>query len=184
LWRVGAGELAEHIRARVQQQNRLDAEIGQLIAEVENRGAKATYGYGSTLAFLQDLTHLTFAAAKKVVDRALAVNPAHQIDGSQIPACAPLTGTVAADGVIGPGQIDAIVAVISAIPATVTDKDRAGAEKILVDLARDAGPREIRRAGDRLLDILDPDGRAPKDPNPLHPARELHFHEHPTAPPA
>jgi plasmid stabilization system protein ParE len=178
VWRAGAGELAEHIRARVQQRNRLDAEIGRLIAKVENRGAKATYGYGSTLAFLQDLTHLPFAAAKKVLVRALAVNPSHQLDGSVIPARAPLTGTVAADGVIGPGQVDAIVAVMSAIPATATDEDRAGAEKILVDLARDAGPREIRRAGDRLLDTLDPDGRAPKDPNPLHPARELHFQQH------
>ncbi|WET83284.1 DUF222 domain-containing protein [Amycolatopsis sp. QT-25] len=37
---------------------------------------------------------------------------------------------------------------------------RAG-EKILVDLARHAGPRQIARAGRRLLDKLDPDGKSP-----------------------
>jgi len=66
---------------------------------------------------------------------------------------------------------------MTALPATVPDTDREGAEKILVDLARDAGPLEIKRAGQRLLDTLDPDGPPPKDPNPK-PARELNLQEH------
>lgn len=66
---------------------------------------------------------------------------------------------------------------MKALPGTVSAGDRAGAEKILVDLAREAGPNEIRRAGNRLRDTLDPDGPAPKDP-PLKPGREVHFQEH------
>jgi hypothetical protein len=76
----------EHLKARVREQNRLAAEIGWLVTEIEARGAQATFGYGSTLALLEDVTHLSRAAAKKVLDRARAVNPSRQIDGTQVRA--------------------------------------------------------------------------------------------------
>jgi plasmid stabilization system protein ParE len=177
LWRAGPLELAVSLRIRLEEQRRLDAEIGQILAEVDTRGAKATFGYGSTLAWLRDVSHLTTADAKKTLARALAVNPSRALDGTPIPARAPLTGTAAAEGTIGAGQIDTILAALKALPDNLSEDDRAGAEKILVDLAREAGPREIRRAGNRLRDLLDPDGSAPKDP-PLKPDREVHFREH------
>jgi hypothetical protein len=94
------------------------------------------------------------------------VNPSHGLDGTPLPATAPLTGAVAQEGLIGAGQIDQIIATMKALPATVSGEDREVAEKILVDLAREAGPLEIKRAGQRLLDTLAPDGPEPKDPNP------------------
>jgi hypothetical protein len=51
-----------------------------------------------------------------------------------------------------------------AIPTTMSEHDRTGAEKTLVDLARDAGPRENGHAGTRPPDTLNPDGPEPKDP--------------------
>lgn len=75
VWRAGPLELALSLRIRVREERRLEAEIGQILAEVEARGAKATYGYGSTLAWLRDASHLATGDAKKVVNRALAVNP-------------------------------------------------------------------------------------------------------------
>jgi plasmid stabilization system protein ParE len=134
-------------------------------------------GYGSTVAWLRDLAHLTTADAKKLLARALALNPTRALDGTPIPARAPLTGTAAVEGALGAAQIDTILAALKGLPDTISDNDRTGAEKILVDLARDAGPSEIRRAGNRLRDLLDPDGSAPKDP-PLKPDREVHFREH------
>jgi hypothetical protein len=178
LWRAGPRELATSLRIRLREQRHLEAEIGQIIAEVDTRGAKETFGYGSTTAWLQDIGYFSAAEAKKIVHRALTLNPGHSLDGTPLPACAPLTGMVAAEGAIGTGQIDQITAVMKALPAAVSDKDREGAEKILVDLAREAGPLEIKRAGQRLLDTLDPDGPEPKDPKPTKPARDLHFQEH------
>ncbi|MCU1687975.1 MAG: endonuclease, partial [Amycolatopsis sp.] len=63
------------------------------------------------------------------------------------------------------------------MPATVSEEDRVAAEKILVNLAVHASPVEVKKAGDRILDTLDPDGPEPKDP-PERPERELSFQEH------
>jgi len=166
-----------NLRLRLEDQRRLDAEVGQLLAEIDTRGAKATYGYGSTVAWLRDVAHLTTAEATKLLTRALALNPSRTLDGTPLPAAAPLTGAAAAEGAIGPGQIDTILAALTALPDTVSEEERTGAENILVTLARDAGPSEIRKAGNRLRDLLDPDGSPPKDP-PLTPDREVHFREH------
>jgi uncharacterized protein DUF222/HNH endonuclease len=177
LLRAGPGELATSLRLRLREQRRLEAEIGQIIAEVNARGAKATFGYGSTTAWLQDVGHFGPAEAKKIVHRALALNPSRAPDGTPIPATAPLTGTAARDGLLGSTQIDRIIAVTKALPTTVSDTDGECAEEMLVELAHDSGPLEIKRAGQHLLDTLDPDGPSPKDPKP-NPARELSLKEH------
>jgi len=59
------------------------------------------------------------------------------LDGTPIPARAPLTGAAAAAGAIGAGQIDVILAALKALPDNISEDERAGAEKILVDLARE-----------------------------------------------
>jgi len=120
---------------------------------------------------------MTQAAANKIVARAHAVNPSYALDGTEIPAIAPLTGIAAREGAISPGHVDVIAKFMAQIPAIVSDDDRAGAEKILVDLAREVKPLEVSKAGDRLLDTLDPDGPEPKDP-PQRPKRELSIREH------
>jgi hypothetical protein len=75
----------------------------------------------------------------------------------------------AAEGAIGAGQIDAIITTMKAIPTTMSEHDHTGAEKTVVDLACDTGPRENGRTGTRLPDTVDPDGPEPKGPNPLKP---------------
>jgi hypothetical protein len=68
--------LVEHLRHRVQEQNRRDAEIGPVLAETDARGAKATIGYGSTLALPHGVAHLSLSAGKKLLDRARAQHSA------------------------------------------------------------------------------------------------------------
>ncbi|HEY2063658.1 MAG TPA: DUF222 domain-containing protein, partial [Amycolatopsis sp.] len=101
----------------------------------------------------------------------------HGLDGTEIPAAAPLAGSVAREGVLSPAHVEVIARVMAQLPVTVSDEDQAGAEKILVDLARTANPGEVGRAGDRLIAVFDPDGPEPKDP-PARPVRELSFREH------
>ncbi|WET80767.1 DUF222 domain-containing protein [Amycolatopsis sp. QT-25] len=91
-------------------------------------------------------------------DRVLALHVRPSIGGAPEPPLAPLTAHAAAEGVIGGSQIDAIIRTLARIPSSVPEDVRAG-EKILVDLARHAGPRQIARAGRRLLDTLDAHGK-------------------------
>ncbi|WP_414935549.1 DUF222 domain-containing protein [Amycolatopsis sp. cmx-11-51] len=78
--------------------------------------------------------------------------------------------------------MDQIVAFLKKIPVEVSPEKREGAEKILTDLAREAGPSEIAKAGHNLLAHLDPDGNEPKDPDPAEPRRELQRPESLTIP--
>ncbi|MFC4083836.1 hypothetical protein ACFO3B_27220, partial [Amycolatopsis samaneae] len=48
LWRLSGRELADEVRARLEALWRLDAELGQLLMEVDSRGVSELYGYGST----------------------------------------------------------------------------------------------------------------------------------------
>ena len=98
----------------------------------------------STLTFLEDVAHVSHATTKKPLNRARTLNPSHQTVGSTIPACAPLVGAAAAEGAIGAGQIDAIITTMKAIPTTMSEHGRTGAEKTVVDLACDTGPRGKR----------------------------------------
>ncbi|WP_297543109.1 HNH endonuclease signature motif containing protein [Amycolatopsis sp.] len=157
--------------------NECDALFGVLAAKVETEGVKVVYQYLNTALWLDDVTQIGPAAAKRIVIRGKAVNSSSTLGGTEIPAIAPLAGAAARAGEITPAHVDEIVNTMIKMPATVSARDRAGAEKILVDLARQATPLEVRKAGDRLLNTFDPDGPEPKDP-PERPQRELAFQEH------
>jgi hypothetical protein len=116
-------------------------------------------------------------AARQIVVRARGTNSLYTIDGTEIPGVAPLTGLAALAGDLTPAHVDVIVKTMTAMPATVSEEDRVAAEKILIGVARAASPVEVKKAGDRILDTLDPDGPEPKDP-PERPQRELSFQEH------
>jgi hypothetical protein len=179
IWRMSPLEKADYVRWCMEFANRCYAFAGAICAVVEDEGVKAVYGDGSTRAWFDECTLMGVASAAKIVKRGCAVNPSHRIDGSVVPALAPLTGAAALEGVLTPEHVDRIVEVMGKIPDAITDEERAGAEQILVNLARTARPSEVRLAGNRLLNTLDQDGSEPKDePLPERPKRELHFQEH------
>ncbi|WET78754.1 DUF222 domain-containing protein [Amycolatopsis sp. QT-25] len=111
-------------------------------------------------------------------DRVLALHAGPSIGGDPGPPLAPLTAQAAAEGVIGGAQIDAIIRTLARIPSTVPEEDIRAGEKILVDLARHAGPRQIAHAGRRLLDKLDPDGQEPRSEDPRDVRPEMRFVQH------
>ncbi len=152
------------------------AVLGIYLAEIESRGAKDLYGYANTKMWLADVARIAPADAKKVVDRAVALNPTRALDGTEVPALAPATAVAAAEGAVGEQHIDQIIGVLKRIPAHVTVENREAAEKILADLARDGGPGQIAAAEAGLMAWLDPDGAEPKDPEPVQPRRELRVH--------
>ena len=171
-WRCEKDALVLDYIARERLKRRLDAEQGQILAEIESRGVRDTTGYATTAQLLNDCVHVSPSEAKARVDRARALNPRRDA-GTEIPALAPLAAAAALEGDLGACQLDPILSTLSALPVTVSEQERENGEKILVDLARDAGPKQIKRAAKRLLDQLDPDGPEPKDREPKPPRNEL-----------
>ncbi len=122
--------------------------------------------------------HVTAKEADARADRVLALHAGVAVGGDRVPPLAPLTADAAREGAIGGSQIDAIIRTLARIPSFVPEEDVRGGEKILVDLARHAGPHTIAQAGRRLLDKLDPDGKEPRDENPKDTRPELRFVKH------
>jgi hypothetical protein len=173
LWRAGKLELAHGVRQFLQVMRIASAGMGRFLAEIESRGAKDLYGYGSTAAWFADVAGLSSREAGPIVRRAIALNPTRALDGTEIPAFAPATAAAAAEGAVGDHRIEQILEILKKIPVDTAPEDRDGAEKILADLARKAGPRELAEAEAKVLGWLDPDGNEPKEPEPAQPVREV-----------
>jgi hypothetical protein len=176
-WSLDAAGLTEALRHKKKQVRRLQAQLGEIVAEIESRGPLAEFGYPTTAALVQDMLHVSRKEATTMVDQARALNPIHT-GTVTVPPIAPLTATAAAEGAIGASQIDAITTALKALPANTTLEDYGSAEKILVDLARDTGPRAITRAGNEIRTRLDPDGDQPSERELAEPRRELQMHTH------
>ncbi|MER6669439.1 DUF222 domain-containing protein [Amycolatopsis japonica] len=172
LWRAGKLELAHGVTHLLQVMRVASAGLGKFLAEIESRGAEDLFGYGSAASWLADVARISLGDAQDMVIRALALNPAPSV-GGEVAVFAPATAAAAEDGALGEQHIDLILEILRKIPSDVPVEDRAGAEKILANLARDAGPKQIAEAGADLLAHLDPDGNEPKDPEPAPPRREV-----------
>jgi hypothetical protein len=175
--RADPATLVEYARVITREMNRYTALLGLVVTKTETDGIKATHQYTSAVHWLMHTTGMTEPAARQIVVRAHGTNSAYTIDGTEVPGVAPLTGLAALAGALTPAHVDVIVKTMTAMPVTVSEEDRVAAEKILIGVARAASPVEVKKAGDRILDTLDPDGPEPKDP-PERPERELSFQEH------
>jgi hypothetical protein len=157
---------------------KLLAEQYEVYAEIHRRDLRGVAGHDSLAGLIEEDLRLTPADAKARAGRVLALHPTPTFTGQDVPAVAPLTAVAAAEGAVGGAQIDPIIHALAQIPATVPEEKVRDGEKILVDLARIAGPKEVARAARNLLARLDPDGKEPKDdePTPIRP--ELKFVHH------
>ncbi|ANN18053.1 HNH endonuclease [Amycolatopsis orientalis] len=173
LWRAGKLELAHGVQQFLRVIRVATAGLGRYLAEIESRGAKDLYGYGSTAKWFADVAGVSFGEARPVVNRAIALNPSRALDGTELPPSAPATAAVAAEGAVGDERIQQILDFLASLPLDTSAEDREHAEKTLADLARHAGPRQLAEAEENLLGWLDPDGAEPKEPESKQPRREL-----------
>ncbi|WP_051174195.1 DUF222 domain-containing protein [Amycolatopsis orientalis] len=165
--------LLDELQTRLREGRRLFAEVGQILAEIESRGVRDLYGYNSIAVFYEHVARVPRAEAKKVADRALALNSRRTRDGTSTPPVAPLTGAAAATGALADGGIDRIVTVMRRLPEHIAPRARLEAEKDLVDLASVARPRDVTIAGTDLLARLAPDGNDTHDPTLRTPRSEF-----------
>ncbi|WP_340683563.1 DUF222 domain-containing protein [Amycolatopsis coloradensis] len=177
-WRVDTATLHARKQELEVIKRRADAEQNAILAEINSRGVRGCGGHSTLSALIFEDFLVTDKEAGDRADRVLALHPGSAIGGDPEPPLAPLTAQAAAEGAIGGSQIDAIIRTLARIPSTVPEEDVRAGEKILVELARRAGPRQIARAGRRLLDELDPDGKEPRNEDPKDTRPELRFVKH------
>ncbi|WP_181774573.1 HNH endonuclease signature motif containing protein [Amycolatopsis pittospori] len=177
-WRVDTATLHARKQEIEVLKRRLDAEQYAIFAELNTRGIRGCYGHSTLMGLILQDFHVSEKEASARADRALALHPGVALGGDIVPPLAPLTADAAAEGAIGGSQIDAIIGALAQVPSFVPEEDVRAGEKILVDLARRAGPKEIVKAGRRMLDTMDPDGKEPRNEDPKDARPELRFIKH------
>ena len=169
---------------------RLEAAYLHVLATFDDRpGAVPKVASGTVgAAFLVHACRLDAAAARRDVRSARHVDPDRggvvaENTGTAGPSSTglPRLGAALAAGEVSRAHLDAAVACADAIPsrllATVDADGWSGAARVdafLAEQARTLTPRELRRVGDQLLEVLDPGGRDRFDPE-AHTRRGLSY---------
>ena len=87
----------------------------------------------------------------------------HAMTGEQLPPRCPETADAMADGALAHEHVDAVLDVMAKVPSATPPEVRDRAEKQLAEIARHHSPKDIKRAGMRILQHLDPDGDLPDE---------------------
>src|SRR5881227_2042799 len=161
-WQHSPDQLAHTCAAELAAARAATARMGACLVEMDTRGIRDLFGYGSAATWLADTAGITPDEARKTLARAKALNAGRHPDGTPEPALAPLTGAAALEGALSNANIDLITTTLRKIPVD----HREFAATTLVELARVAGPRQVRECADDLLARLDPDGPQPNDDDP------------------
>jgi hypothetical protein len=181
IWSMSSSEQLSALDAVVAEEARLKTLKLQLIAAIDRSGYAQELGAGDTARLLNlryrvdaaeargDLRIATRLAGYAATTAALP-DPTVPFTG---PATSqPTVDSGALDGAptpssaswrVHPAQAAAIVAVLDQVPATVPTDELEFAERRLIDLAATHTPSELRSAGRKMRDILDPDGPEPQE---------------------
>ncbi|MGJ0119666.1 DUF222 domain-containing protein [Williamsia sp. MIQD14] len=131
------------------------------IADVSDREAYRTVQCRNLIEFVGE--QLRVAAPKKRLREVAELSSMLSMTGEPLPPRCPETAAAMADGALSHEHVIAVLDVLDKVPAATPSGARDRAEAQLADIARDFGPREIARAGARILAHLDPDGDLPSD---------------------
>lgn len=167
-WRLSDGELTAELHTAERELCRAYARMLAVVGEIEQRDLAAGKGFRSTQAMLVRSLRVSWKEARARVGQATAVMPVAR-------------GALAA-GEINPEHAGEIAHVLTQTPDSVTPEESADHEAVLVVLARQARPSEVRKAGvgirDRRVDSshvaeagkkTDPRHRPGPTSHPRHP---------------
>jgi hypothetical protein len=106
---------------------------------------------------------LRIANPRRRLKQVTALTSMHSMTGEKLPPRCPETADAMADGDLTHEHVDAVHDVMARVPAATPSEMRALAEEQLAEIARRHSPKEIHRAGARILQHLDPDGDLPDE---------------------
>ncbi|TCC53725.1 HNH endonuclease [Kribbella capetownensis] len=175
VWSMSDSEKLSTLDAVVAEVARLETIKWQLIAGLDQSGYAKDLGAGDTARLLSQRYRIDGTAAHRDVRVAtrLTSHPATTaaLPDPSVPFPNPASDVALSDSDastagawrVHPAQADAIMSVLARVPSTVPADDIEFAERQLIDLAATHTPSELRRAGKKIRDILDPDGPEPDE---------------------
>ncbi|MEV0801200.1 DUF222 domain-containing protein [Kribbella sp. NPDC050281] len=182
VWSMSDSEKLSTLDAVVAEVARLETIKWQLIAGLDQSGYAEDLGAGDTARLLSQRYRIDATEAHRDVRVAnrLTRHPATTaaLPDPGVPFANPTTAHPAATETAGlsdpdgstvgawrvhPAQAEAIMSVMARVPSTVPAEDVEFAERQLIGLAATHTPSELRRAGMKIRDILDPDGPEPDE---------------------
>ncbi|HZX04778.1 HNH endonuclease signature motif containing protein [Kribbella sp.] len=160
---LGAGDTARLLSARYRQDlkdARRDVRLANRIAAYTATGAALP----DPAVPFPDPSYATAAFAETSEDGPAQTETAETAETAEaVDESATGRGAVEYEWRVSPAQAAAIVAVLDGVPSSVPLENLAVAEQELIGLAATHTPLELRRAGRRIRDLLDPDGPEPDE---------------------
>jgi hypothetical protein len=156
--RLSDADLLAEVRELEVLRRRLATADHALVAELDRRGLAAIAAMPSTSALLQGLLRLSPREAKRRVDTARACGPRRALTGEPLEPLLPAVAAAQGAGDVSGEHARVIVKTLHAFPPDLTVDELADAEHTLVQLARQARPGEVAKAGAQYLAYLRPDG--------------------------
>ncbi|GLY71171.1 HNH endonuclease signature motif containing protein [Amycolatopsis taiwanensis] len=174
LWQVPDRDLAAIVAAREEKLRIAYAKMLEVVGESEQRRLGKSLGFKDTAAFLTDTLRISAREAKQRIEHARATMPSSSLTGVPQPPPLAATGAALTAGDINAEHVQAITTTFQACPQIPVEQREAD-ERILVELARQAGPETVRKACRRLHAIWDQDTAPPadKDREEANPLRRL-----------
>ncbi|WP_082469340.1 DUF222 domain-containing protein, partial [Sciscionella sediminilitoris] len=168
-------ELLGRLRGQVAAVRRAEAELVNLVALLDKRGAPVEFGYrGSAARMVEDVARVSVAESRRITERARSLFGAIGISGESLSPDLPNTAQVYLRGEVGVEHVDRIRRFATELPAEVLIGGMWPiAEKALAETATEVGPRGLARPIRELHALLDPDGQEPDEREPVRPKRQI-----------
>ncbi|PRX47219.1 uncharacterized protein DUF222 [Prauserella shujinwangii] len=174
-WRLSDHQLATALVEQERVLRRAHAHILRLLAEGERRGLGRALGYHGMAGLLREELHLSAREARARLADAAHTQPRSGLSGETRPAPLADAEVALAAGAIGPEHVRALGEIVDRCPAALPDAARAASLRTLLDLATQASPDEVRRAGRHLLAYWQADGQPPGERDLATPARTFRY---------
>jgi hypothetical protein len=145
LWSLSDAALTDCLDAVHRLEQTVAALRSHVVRQIDARGIAAAAGYRSTAGWLRERLRLDPIAARDLVEHAAALDRRPNLDRA--------FGAGAIDG----RQAAVIAATLDALPPGIDLAVSAAAEAMLLDLAAEFPPGQLRRLGARILDHVAPE---------------------------
>src|SRR5256714_11666356 len=165
LWEASDGpRLVIDLQEKMTQARLLQAEILDVVAELDRQGIAGLAGYPNTRSLVMAATRVAPTLATRLVNRAQAVAETLTPTGHTTPAALPTVRQALHDGLIDGEHIDAITKTLKQLPESVDADTRELVESKLGETARSENPLTLHLHGEMVLLRRNPDGQEPTDP--------------------